>query len=522
MMNPPTMMPPRGSRRNIDEVMCRAAAHAKKEEFFKQGGFEFQSLAGHILESSCKHSKEIQEPNCLKCKYDTELELDELPEMVFARNCLRIHFQSAGFIEFNTLDALKMVISDRLPDVQVGASSAWQSSRKDRIQQIQNHQKPFDWTFTTHYKGTVNGLKLRLESSGALGAEDLGAEALGAGTGSYDPEAGIGAAGTRAGGGGIGALRSGALGGGQIGGSEQAEVESEDRSWWRWNRRIGAGGGEIGGSGAGGGGIGGSELVEVESELVELESEDRSTWRWNQRIGGWWRWNQRIGGGGIGGSGAGGGGIGGSGAGGGGIGGSGAGGGGIGGSEMVEVESEERSWWRWNRRIGDGGGGIGGSELVEVESEDRSWWKWIRSIGAGGGGIGGSELMEVTPTTERIDMERLKRRDAIAFSSSVILFEDELADHGIAQLSARCRVMREGYFFVLLRFYMRVDGVLLRCCDTRIVGDDNSGKVIREWQLREAKYENLRHVDPEALLDVDRAWMHLPIVEEQIDCVSVD
>ncbi|ULU02897.1 hypothetical protein L5515_005310 [Caenorhabditis briggsae] len=287
MMNPSTMMPSRGSRRNIDEVMCRAAAHAKKEEFFKQGGFEFQSLAGHILESSCKHSKEIQEPNCLKCKYDKELALDELPEMVFARNCLRIHFQSTGFIEFNTLDALKMVISDRLPDVQVGASSAWQSSRKDRIQEIQNHQKPFDWTFTTHYKGTVNGLK-------------------------------------------------------------------------------------------------------------------------------------------------------------------------------------------------------------------------------------------VTPTTERIDMERLKRRDAIAFSSSVILFEDELADHGIAQLSARCRVMREGYFFVLLRFYMRVDGVLLRCCDTRIVGDDNSGKVIREWQLREAKYENLRHVDPEALLDVDRAWMHLPIVEEQIDCVSVD
>ncbi|CAP31269.1 Protein CBG12266 [Caenorhabditis briggsae] len=160
MMNPSTMMPSRGSRRNIDEVMCRAAAHAKKEEFFKQGGFEFQSLAGHILESSCKHSKEIQEPNCLKCKYDKELALDELPEMVFARNCLRIHFQSTGFIEFNTLDALKMVISDRLPDVQVGASSAWQSSRKDRIQEIQNHQKPFDWTFTTHYKGTVNGLKV--------------------------------------------------------------------------------------------------------------------------------------------------------------------------------------------------------------------------------------------------------------------------------------------------------------------------------------------------------------------------
>ncbi|PIC39154.1 hypothetical protein B9Z55_010930 [Caenorhabditis nigoni] len=53
--------------------------------------------------------------------------------------------------------------------------------------------------------------------------------------------------------------------------------------------------------------------------------------------------------------------------------------GGIGGSELVEVESEDRSWWRWNRRIGAGGGGIeadgggiGGSELMEMESEDRS------------------------------------------------------------------------------------------------------------------------------------------------------
>ncbi|PIC39468.1 hypothetical protein B9Z55_011145 [Caenorhabditis nigoni] len=110
----------------------------------------------------------------------------------------------------------------------------------------------------------------------------------------------------------------------------------------------------------------------------------------------WWRWNRRIG------------------ADGGGIGGSElveveskdrrwwrwnrrirAGGGGIGGSELVEVESEDQSWWRWNRRIGAGGGGIEGSEVVEVESEDQSWWRWDRRIGGGGGGIGGSELMEV-------------------------------------------------------------------------------------------------------------------------------
>ncbi|CAL2037996.1 unnamed protein product [Caenorhabditis brenneri] len=273
-------------RRNIDQVMMRAAAHARKEEKFQQGNFEFVSLAGHILESSCKHEAGIQVEGCLKCKYNRELQLEELPEMVFARNSLKISFAN-GSIEFNTLDALKMVCADRLPDVKVGASSVWQSARQDRIQQISEHQKPFDWTFTTHYKGTVEGLK-------------------------------------------------------------------------------------------------------------------------------------------------------------------------------------------------------------------------------------------VEPTTERIDMERLKRRDQIVFMSSVTLFEDELADHGIAQLSARIRVMKEGYFFVLLRFYMRVDNVLIRVCDTRIVGDHTDNHVIREWQLREAKYEDLHQADSEALLDVDRAWMHLPIVEEHVDRISGD
>lgn len=283
-------------RQRIDEVMVRAAEHAKKEENFSQGTFEFNSLAGHILESSCKHS-EGNEEGCLKCIYSRELALDELPEMVFARNSLKIYFNShlnsrqtspRKLIEFNCLDALKLVDSTHLPNVKVGASTVWQSARQDRIQQIQEHQKPFDWTYTTHYKGTLHGLK-------------------------------------------------------------------------------------------------------------------------------------------------------------------------------------------------------------------------------------------VEPTKERIDMERLKRRDQIVFMSSITLFEDELADHGIAQLSARIRVMKEGYFFVLLRFYMRVDGVLLRVCDTRIVGDtygcqeDNDQYVIREWQLREAKFEDLSHVDPEILYDVDRAWMHLPIVEEHVE-----
>ena len=66
-----------------------------------------------------------------------------------------------------------------------------------------------------------------------------------------------------------------------------------------------------------------------------------------------------------------------------------------------------------------------------------------------------------------IDWELLRRRDPILFTDEVLLYEDELADSGIAMLSARVRVM-PACWFVLLRFWMRVDGALLRLRDTRV------------------------------------------------------
>uniref|UniRef100_A0A1I7TWW0 TIP41-like protein n=1 Tax=Caenorhabditis tropicalis TaxID=1561998 RepID=A0A1I7TWW0_9PELO len=275
-------------REKVDEVMARAAEHAGRQEQFQQDRMKFFSQKGHILESSCRHSDDVSVPDCLKCKYKSELELEELPEMVFARNRLKISFGNDKFIELNALDALKMVISDRLPDVKVGASTVWQSTRMDRIQQINEHQKPFDWTFTTHYKGTIEGLK-------------------------------------------------------------------------------------------------------------------------------------------------------------------------------------------------------------------------------------------VEPTTERIDMDRLRRHDhQIAFTTIVPLFEDELADHGTAELVAKIRVMKEGYFLCVLRFYMRVDKVLIRMCDTRIVGNTTDSYFIREWTLREAKMEDLMGVELPNLLNPDLAWQFLPVIREEIDKISTE
>ncbi|CAD6192926.1 unnamed protein product [Caenorhabditis auriculariae] len=265
--------------RTAQEVLAHARSAAKKQERFVQGGFTFENFSHHILDSLCRHTDADSEASCSKCTFERELELPELPEMVFPKNVLRITFPNGvSAIEFRALDALKMVCPNKLPDVQVGPSLVWQEARKDRLQMITESHHPYDWTFTTHYNGT-----------------------------------------------------------------------------------------------------------------------------------------------------------------------------------LIDCHTEE--------------------------------------------------------TDERIDMERLKQRDEIKFFAETTLFEDELADHGTAELSAKLRVMDKNYFFLLLRFYMRVDGVLVRVCDTRIVGDSHKDYVIREWQLREAKFSDLPFARHEDLNNVNLAWQHLPVVK---------
>lgn len=44
---------------------------------------------------------------------------------------------------------------------------------------------------------------------------------------------------------------------------------------------------------------------------------------------------------------------------------------------------------------------------------------------------------ELEETDERIDLEKLKRKDKILFYTDLTLFEDELHDNGIASLSVK-------------------------------------------------------------------------------------
>jgi type 2A phosphatase activator TIP41 len=92
-----------------------------------------------------------------------------------------------------------------------------------------------------------------------------------------------------------------------------------------------------------------------------------------------------------------------------------------------------------------------------------------------------------------IPLELLKQPDPILFFDDVVLYEDELADNGIAMLSCKVRVM-PSRMLLLCRFFMRLDNVMLRLRDTRVYIDFDKGEVIREYVAKEEDYEKVREV----------------------------
>ena len=131
------------------------------------------------------------------------------------------------------------------------------------------------------------------------------------------------------------------------------------------------------------------------------------------------------------------------------------------------------------------------------------------------------------PTEEQIPLELLKRPDPILFFDDVMLYEDELADNGIAMLSCKVRVM-PARMLLLCRFFMRLDNVVLRLRDTRIYVDFDRKKVIREYLGREEEYEKVRVAlssrrdDVAAVLrEPNQLVDRLPVVDKTLESVDL-
>ncbi|XP_047314759.1 TIP41-like protein isoform X2 [Impatiens glandulifera] len=94
---------------------------------------------------------------------------------------------------------------------------------------------------------------------------------------------------------------------------------------------------------------------------------------------------------------------------------------------------------------------------------------------------------------EQIDMAKLAQKENILFFDEVILYEDELADNGISLLTVKVRVMPSSWF-LLLRYWLRVDGVLMRLRETRVncvFEDGTNPTILRESCWRESTFQAL-------------------------------
>ena len=101
-----------------------------------------------------------------------------------------------------------------------------------------------------------------------------------------------------------------------------------------------------------------------------------------------------------------------------------------------------------------------------------------------------SDHFQVQPTDLKIDYDKLKVQEKILFFDEVVLYEDELDDNGCAKLSVKLRVMQSG-FFILQRFYLRVDKTLIRVFDTRIYFEAGNNFFLREYSEREQTVDKL-------------------------------
>lgn len=104
-----------------------------------------------------------------------------------------------------------------------------------------------------------------------------------------------------------------------------------------------------------------------------------------------------------------------------------------------------------------------------------------------------------------------------------MLYEDELADNGIAVVSIKIRVMADR-LLLLSRFFLRLDGVIVRIRDTRVYVELSTKTVIRQYTAKEESYQVVqsrlqaqRDNVPEAFRDPNRVAPFLRTVEDVLD-----
>lgn len=183
--------------------------------FFLETSGDLNNVSNINLKSElCKRSEvgpQVTVEFCLCCRLADEMNMPSLPEMLFGDNVLRIQHSDGYGIEFNAIDALRRV--NNMEDVvKVACAQEWQESRWDDqlcLNRVLTHSydhsclsftrhkqqwvsqskrlirkcgflwclfradsehskevvRPYDWTYTTDYRGTLIGEGLQMQVS---------------------------------------------------------------------------------------------------------------------------------------------------------------------------------------------------------------------------------------------------------------------------------------------------------------------------------------------------------------------
>ena len=110
----------------------------------------------------------------------------------------------------------------------------------------------------------------------------------------------------------------------------------------------------------------------------------------------------------------------------------------------------------------------------------------------------------------------------ILWFDEIDLYEDDLHDNGVAKLFIKVRVM-PSCFFVLHRFWLRVDNNFARVYDTRCYHRFGESSVLFETRFSESTYEDMRSrgftVDDKRLPNADIASLMLNTIKHETNTI---
>lgn len=69
-------------------------------------------------------------------------------------------------------------------------------------------------------------------------------------------------------------------------------------------------------------------------------------------------------------------------------------------------------------------------------------------------------------------------------------------------------------FFILLRYFLRIDNVMVRINDTRLHYELEHDYILKEFTSKEAKVPALRHVPPSVFTVPSEIEKHLPVLKK--------